>query len=72
MRAPGPQLAGLILRAPCVPGSVPGASSLSLSHPQTYEHNEWIIHLAGKLLANDATALSLLALNPFKDRAPPR
>ncbi|XP_045640783.1 lipase maturation factor 1 isoform X2 [Ursus americanus] len=39
---------------------------------QTYEHNEWIIHLAGKLLANDATALSLLALNPFKDRAPPR
>ncbi|XP_032281416.1 lipase maturation factor 1 isoform X1 [Phoca vitulina] len=39
---------------------------------QTYEHNEWIIHLAGRLLANDATAVSLLALNPFKDRAPPR
>ncbi|KAM8951463.1 lipase maturation factor 1 isoform 2-T2 [Lycaon pictus] len=39
---------------------------------QTYEHNEWIIHLAGKLLANDASALSLLAVNPFKGRAPPR
>ncbi|ELW67775.1 Lipase maturation factor 1 [Tupaia chinensis] len=40
--------------------------------PQTYEHNEWIIHLAGKLLANDADALSLLALNPFAGRPPPR
>ncbi|XP_061008461.1 lipase maturation factor 1 isoform X2 [Dama dama] len=39
---------------------------------QTYEHNEWIIHLAGKLLANDAQALSLLAHNPFEGRAPPR
>ncbi|XP_072610303.1 lipase maturation factor 1 isoform X2 [Vulpes vulpes] len=39
---------------------------------QTYEHNEWIIHLAGKLLANDASALSLLAVNPFEGRAPPR
>ncbi|XP_035876996.1 lipase maturation factor 1 isoform X3 [Phyllostomus discolor] len=39
---------------------------------QTYEHHEWVIHLAGKLLANDAEALSLLALNPFADRAPPR
>ncbi|XP_015446675.1 lipase maturation factor 1 isoform X1 [Pteropus alecto] len=39
---------------------------------QTYEQHEWVIHLAGKLLANDAKALSLLALNPFADRAPPR
>ncbi|XP_004438276.1 PREDICTED: lipase maturation factor 1 [Ceratotherium simum simum] len=39
---------------------------------QTYEHNEWVIHLAGKLLANDAQALALLALNPFAGRAPPR
>ncbi|XP_052614715.1 lipase maturation factor 1 isoform X3 [Peromyscus californicus insignis] len=39
---------------------------------QTYEQNEWIIHLAGKLLAGDAEALSLLALNPFEGRAPPR
>ncbi|XP_033614562.1 lipase maturation factor 1 isoform X2 [Fukomys damarensis] len=38
---------------------------------QTYEQNEWILHLAGKLLANDAEALSLLALNPFEGRAPP-
>ncbi|XP_053412621.1 lipase maturation factor 1-like [Nycticebus coucang] len=39
---------------------------------QTYEHNEWIIHLAGKLLANDPKALSLLAINPFSGRDPPR
>ncbi|KAM4819884.1 LOW QUALITY PROTEIN: lipase maturation factor 1 [Thomomys bottae] len=39
---------------------------------QTYEHNEWIIHLASKLLAGDAEALSLLAHNPFQGRAPPR
>ncbi|XP_006897566.1 PREDICTED: lipase maturation factor 1 [Elephantulus edwardii] len=39
---------------------------------QTYEQHEWIIHLAGKLLANDAQTLSLLAHNPFEGRAPPR
>lgn len=39
---------------------------------QTYEHNEWVIHLAGRLLANDAQTLSLLALNPFEGRDPPR
>ncbi|XP_066239102.1 lipase maturation factor 1 isoform X1 [Saccopteryx leptura] len=39
---------------------------------QTYEQHEWVIHLAGKLLANDAEALSLLDLNPFADRDPPR
>ncbi|XP_029433325.1 lipase maturation factor 1-like isoform X2 [Rhinatrema bivittatum] len=39
---------------------------------QTYEQNEWIIHLAGKLLANDNTALSLIALNPFKGKKRPR
>ncbi|XP_076998393.1 lipase maturation factor 1-like isoform X2 [Tamandua tetradactyla] len=39
---------------------------------QTYEQHEWIIHLAGRLLANDAETLSLLALNPFEGRAPPR
>ncbi|XP_036316064.1 lipase maturation factor 1 isoform X4 [Pipistrellus kuhlii] len=39
---------------------------------QTYEQHEWVIHLAGRLLANDAEVLSLLALNPFADRAPPR
>ncbi|XP_045849414.1 lipase maturation factor 1 isoform X2 [Meles meles] len=39
---------------------------------QTYEQHEWVLHLAGRLLANDASALSLLALNPFENRAPPR
>lgn len=47
-------------------------SAPSSPHPQTYEHNEWVIHLAGKLLANDAQALSLLARNPFEGRDPPR
>nr|XP_051697423.1 lipase maturation factor 1 isoform X1 [Oryctolagus cuniculus] len=39
---------------------------------QTYEHNEWVLHLAGKLLAGDAEALSLLAHSPFTGREPPR
>ncbi|XP_060028669.1 lipase maturation factor 1 isoform X9 [Erinaceus europaeus] len=47
-------------------------SCLSTPSPQTYEQNEWILHLAGKLLANDAEAASLLALNPFAGRPPPR
>ncbi|XP_045141955.1 lipase maturation factor 1 [Echinops telfairi] len=43
-----------------------------LPSTQTYEEHEWVIHLAGKLLTNDAQALSLLAHNPFEGRAPPR
>ncbi|XP_054036200.1 lipase maturation factor 1 [Dryobates pubescens] len=39
---------------------------------QTYEQNEWIIHLAGKLLAQEEQTLSLLATNPFAGREPPR
>ncbi|KAM9124823.1 lipase maturation factor 1 isoform 2-T2 [Pangshura tecta] len=39
---------------------------------QTYEQNEWIIHLAGKLLASEEAALSLIAFNPFEGQAPPR
>ncbi|XP_004604493.2 lipase maturation factor 1 [Sorex araneus] len=39
---------------------------------QTYEQNEWMLHLAGKLLVNDPEATSLLAHNPFQGRAPPR
>ncbi|XP_075421898.1 lipase maturation factor 1 isoform X2 [Ascaphus truei] len=39
---------------------------------QTYEQNEWIIHLAGKLLANDISASSLMAVNPFQGKGPPR
>ncbi|NXU78630.1 LMF1 factor, partial [Oreotrochilus melanogaster] len=38
---------------------------------QTYEQNEWIIHLAGKLLAQEEEILSLMATNPFAGRAPP-
>nr|XP_056722279.1 lipase maturation factor 1 [Euleptes europaea] len=39
---------------------------------QTYEQNEWIVHLAGKLLANEKEVLSLMAFNPFEGKAPPR
>eukprot|EP00075_Anas_platyrhynchos_P035279 XP_027324532.1 lipase maturation factor 1 isoform X1 [Anas platyrhynchos] len=39
---------------------------------QTYEQNEWIIHLAGKLLAQEEEILSLMATNPFEGREPPR
>ncbi|XP_037588169.1 lipase maturation factor 1 isoform X2 [Cebus imitator] len=39
---------------------------------QTYEHNEWILRLAAKLLAGDTAALSLLAHSPFEGRPPPR
>ncbi|KAM8960368.1 lipase maturation factor 1 [Pelodytes ibericus] len=39
---------------------------------QTYEQNEWVIHLAGKLLANDNATSSLLAVNPFQNKSPPR
>ncbi|KPP68270.1 lipase maturation factor 1-like, partial [Scleropages formosus] len=38
---------------------------------QTYEQNEWVIHIAGRLLANDSTVLSLLAYNPFEGRPNP-
>ncbi|KAL2101827.1 hypothetical protein ACEWY4_003588 [Coilia grayii] len=39
---------------------------------QTYEQNEWVIHIAGRLLANDSTVLSLIEHNPFKGRDKPR
>ncbi|XP_041670075.1 lipase maturation factor 1 isoform X1 [Cheilinus undulatus] len=39
---------------------------------QTYEQNEWIIHIAGRLLSNDTTVLSLLEHNPFQGRETPR
>ncbi|XP_061561985.1 lipase maturation factor 1 isoform X2 [Phycodurus eques] len=39
---------------------------------QTYEQSEWVIHIAGRLLANDSTVLSLLDHNPFQDRGIPR
>ncbi|KAL7857240.1 hypothetical protein SRHO_G00161390 [Serrasalmus rhombeus] len=39
---------------------------------QTYEQNEWIIQIAGRLLANDSTVLSLMGHNPFEGREKPR
>ncbi|XP_022598648.1 lipase maturation factor 1 [Seriola dumerili] len=39
---------------------------------QTYEQSEWVIHIAGRLLSNDSTVLSLLDHNPFRGRDPPR
>ncbi|XP_038677060.1 lipase maturation factor 1 isoform X3 [Scyliorhinus canicula] len=39
---------------------------------QTYEQNEWLIHLAGRLLKNDSHILSLMAQNPFESRGAPR
>ncbi|KAJ8283597.1 hypothetical protein COCON_G00024470 [Conger conger] len=39
---------------------------------QTYEQNEWVIHIAGRLLANDSSILSLIQHNPFQGREPPR
>ncbi|KAM9832445.1 lipase maturation factor 1 [Neosynchiropus ocellatus] len=39
---------------------------------QTYEQSEWIIHIAGRLLANDSAVLSLMDHNPFHGRDAPR
>ncbi|KAI4898391.1 hypothetical protein NFI96_033773 [Prochilodus magdalenae] len=39
---------------------------------QTYEQNEWVIQIAGRLLANDSTVLSLMGHNPFEGREKPR
>uniref|UniRef100_A0A8C5HEC7 Lipase maturation factor n=1 Tax=Gouania willdenowi TaxID=441366 RepID=A0A8C5HEC7_GOUWI len=39
---------------------------------QTYEQSEWVIHIAGRLLSNDSSVLSLLQHNPFQGPDPPR
>ncbi|KAM6951098.1 lipase maturation factor 1 [Aplochiton taeniatus] len=39
---------------------------------QTYEQSEFVIHIAGRLLANDTTVLSLLDHNPFQGQDYPR
>uniref|UniRef100_UPI00358E9A0F lipase maturation factor 1 isoform X2 n=1 Tax=Myxine glutinosa TaxID=7769 RepID=UPI00358E9A0F len=39
---------------------------------QTYEQNEWLVHLVGKLLINDNATLDLMDHNPFHGRYPPR
>lgn len=37
---------------------------------QNYQHNPWLLHLAGKLLAGDPVVQSLVAHNPFIDEPP--
>ncbi|XP_076025740.1 lipase maturation factor 1 [Genypterus blacodes] len=37
---------------------------------QTYEQNEWVLHIAGRLLDNDSTVASLLDHNPFNRTRP--
>ncbi|TRY83762.1 hypothetical protein DNTS_025256, partial [Danionella cerebrum] len=39
---------------------------------ETYEQSEWVIQIAGRLLANDSSVLSLMAHNPFQDGEGPR
>ncbi|XP_071533654.1 lipase maturation factor 1-like isoform X3 [Panulirus ornatus] len=39
---------------------------------QSYEHNPWLVHLAGKFLVNDQEASSLIAHNPFLNQDPPK
>ncbi|XP_056153384.1 lipase maturation factor 1 [Lampris incognitus] len=39
---------------------------------QTYEQSEWVIHIAGRLLANDTVVFSLMDHNPFQGRGVPR
>ena len=39
---------------------------------QSYQHNPWLVHLAGKLLVNDPQVTELIAHNPFEGAAPPR
>uniref|UniRef100_A0AAY4DA62 Lipase maturation factor n=1 Tax=Denticeps clupeoides TaxID=299321 RepID=A0AAY4DA62_9TELE len=39
---------------------------------QTYEQNEWVIQIAGRLLADDSAVLSLMDHNPFLGREKPR
>lgn len=40
------------------------------SYAQSYQHNPWLVHLAGKLLAGDPSINSLIAHNPFSDKPP--
>ncbi|XP_033117736.1 lipase maturation factor 1-like isoform X2 [Anneissia japonica] len=38
---------------------------------QSYQRNNWLVHLAGKLLANDEATVTLIEHNPFRDKDPP-
>lgn len=46
-------------------------STCSFFSPQTYEQNEWIVQIAGRLLANDSTVLSVMDYNPFQGKDKP-
>jgi hypothetical protein len=37
---------------------------------QSYQHNPWLLNLAGKILAGDPSVNSLLAHNPFAEKPP--
>ncbi|XP_064630133.1 lipase maturation factor 1-like [Lineus longissimus] len=39
---------------------------------QNYQYNNWLVHLAAKLLVNDPGATSLLENNPFEGKKPPK
>ncbi|XP_071961241.1 lipase maturation factor 1-like isoform X1 [Antedon mediterranea] len=39
---------------------------------QSYQQNNWLVHLAGKLLANDEATMTLIDHNPFKHQDPPQ
>ena len=39
---------------------------------QSYQYNNWLVHLAAKLLANDAEVVSLIETNPFDGKDPPK
>eukprot|EP01063_Lacrimia_lanifica_P002442 TRINITY_DN11289_c0_g3_i1.p1 TRINITY_DN11289_c0_g3~~TRINITY_DN11289_c0_g3_i1.p1 ORF type:complete len:502 (+),score=153.18 TRINITY_DN11289_c0_g3_i1:197-1507(+) len=81
-RAPDDQWAEY--KFPCKPGNVTRAPCLISPYHyrldwlmwfaafQSYQHNPWLLHLAGKLLANDAAAAPLLARNPFDGGPPPQ
>ena len=38
---------------------------------QSYQHNPWLVHLAGKMLDGDPVVDSLLEANPFEGGRPP-
>ena len=39
---------------------------------QQYQHNPWLLHLMGKMLENDPVVDSLISVNPFRNKKPPK
>jgi len=39
---------------------------------QQYQHNPWLLHLMGKMLENDSVVDSLIYVNPFRGKKPPK